>query len=1207
MTMPVGTAMQSMAEALGWTLLHFCWQGALAALLLWCALALLEGRSARARYAACCLALALIVTLPVITFAHLAGDALAAQRALAAPFVDLDPIVVNVGAAATAVPLNLRIEQLLDRCAPWVPVLWLAGVIVFLLRLNAGLGVARSLRSRGTAAAPAELYEVFDSLRQRLGIRRAVGLLRSSLVQVPTVVGWLKPVVLIPVGCLAGLAVTQIEALLAHELAHVRRHDYLVSVFQSAVEALLFYHPAVWWLSRQLRRERECCCDRLAVAIAGDALAYARALSFLEERRAGIPAIVLSANGGVLTVRIRRLLGYRDGSAVSQLAAIALLIAMAASAVVCVSSVARAELRAAVRLAPRSVAQRLNLPGGREVELIVPAALNAEIVTPEAAGVPAAALQLPVAAQDSSADIPTSLRGPYKTWITQDVLWIISPEERAAFLKLQNDEERDLFIQQFWERRNPIPGSAENSFRSEHYARIAYANEHFAANAPGWKSDRGHIYIAYGKPESIGSHPSAAPGSGSSFPYEIWHYRHIDGIGDKVDLKFVDTCNCGEYHYTIDPTGKDLLKNVPQAAAADQTQFAAKLLAPPAIGSAQHYDLDLPKLLCAPKVTGNVHIPTAAILSRMQTREGTVYDPAIVQSDFDILWRTGYFSNIKVFWADKPGGCRNLTFQLTEKPTIAPASFAKPVPQTDADSSQTGEAISGAVLDQTGAVLARTHVTLTNAATGAQRIAETDDLGRYSFSGLAAGAYTVEVNAIGFKRLAQSGIQVDGQHSVVMNLRLAVGSTSEVLNVVAPATVDSGVQGQVVGQEVPPVVRVSPLARGPIRVSGGVMAAQLISRPDPVYPPEAKEKGIAGAVVLHAIISKTGAIESLTVVSGPQVLQMSALDAVKQWTYKPYLLNGQPVEVDTVITVNYTFGGAAYPVAAQDAIPAPTGRPIRVSGGTIAGNLLSRPNPVYPAEARAKGIGGAVILHALISKAGMIENLTVISGPPELQASAIDAVKQWTYKPYLLNGEPVEVETTITVNYTFGGGPGGGSAGGAPGSAVTDTQMFETGVRDLQKGQTEVGKLVLQTLVERYPDSRYAARAKAMIADSQEFSSISEIKTEPKQLRSGVTPPEAIYSFEPEYTREARQAKVAGSVLVRLVVDEQGTPTHVQVARGLGLRPDGTMDPAVPKAIADGLNQRAVEAVSQYKFKPAMEDGKPVPVSLNIEVNFQIF
>jgi GWxTD domain-containing protein len=162
----------------------------------------------------------------------------------------------------------------------------------------------------------------------------------------------------------------------------------------------------------------------------------------------------------------------------------------------------------------------------------------------------------------------------YVKWLNEDVKWIISDEEVKAFKSLANDEERDSFIEEFWRRRNPNPESRENEFKDEHYARIAYANEHFAAGRPGWMTDRGHIYIAFGKPDSIDSHPSGGNyerpieeggGNTSTFPFEIWHYRYLEGIGENIDIEFVDSCMCNDYHATIDRSEKDALKHTPGA------------------------------------------------------------------------------------------------------------------------------------------------------------------------------------------------------------------------------------------------------------------------------------------------------------------------------------------------------------------------------------------------------------------------------------------------------------------------------------------------------------------------------------------------------------------------------------------------------------------------------------------------------------------
>jgi len=166
------------------------------------------------------------------------------------------------------------------------------------------------------------------------------------------------------------------------------------------------------------------------------------------------------------------------------------------------------------------------------------------------------------------------LKGPYKTWLNEEVPYIITDDERKAFMSLANDEEREAFIENFWLRRNPNPDSPENEFREEHYRRIQYANDHYAAGKPGWKTDRGHIYIAFGAADSIDSHPSGGMyerpmeeggGETSTFPFEVWHYRYLEGIGENIDIEFVDTCQCGDYHFTIDRSEKDALKYVPGA------------------------------------------------------------------------------------------------------------------------------------------------------------------------------------------------------------------------------------------------------------------------------------------------------------------------------------------------------------------------------------------------------------------------------------------------------------------------------------------------------------------------------------------------------------------------------------------------------------------------------------------------------------------
>ncbi len=170
------------------------------------------------------------------------------------------------------------------------------------------------------------------------------------------------------------------------------------------------------------------------------------------------------------------------------------------------------------------------------------------------------------AKKPSEKQVLKELATPYKKWLSEDVAYIITDSERKAFLGLQTNEERENFIEQFWQRRNPDPDSVDNTYKEEHYRRIAYANEHFASGIAGWRSDRGRIYIMYGKPDDLESHTQGESwerpldqggGETSTYAYEDWTYHYIEGIGENVELEFVDTTGTGEFHLTTDPSEKD--------------------------------------------------------------------------------------------------------------------------------------------------------------------------------------------------------------------------------------------------------------------------------------------------------------------------------------------------------------------------------------------------------------------------------------------------------------------------------------------------------------------------------------------------------------------------------------------------------------------------------------------------------------------------
>jgi beta-lactamase regulating signal transducer with metallopeptidase domain len=302
------------AEAIGWALLHLLWQGAVVAAILAATLALLERRSANTRYLVSCAALALLLVLGVATAVR---EYEPPVRATSTPVVStqsesLPLTAIREIAPSAPIALGTRVLTAARESLPRVVLVWLIGVALLSSRLLMTWLHTQRLARTAARAANDEWHRIVGRLAHAMRLRRAVKLVESAAVEVPAVIGWLRPVVLLPASTLTGLAPKQIEMVLAHELAHIRRHDFMVNLLQAVVETLMFYHPAVWWMSNRVRIERENCCDDLAVAVCGDAIQYARALARLEELRA--PEIAMAANGGALLTRIRRIAGTRAES-----------------------------------------------------------------------------------------------------------------------------------------------------------------------------------------------------------------------------------------------------------------------------------------------------------------------------------------------------------------------------------------------------------------------------------------------------------------------------------------------------------------------------------------------------------------------------------------------------------------------------------------------------------------------------------------------------------------------------------------------------------------------------------------------------------------------------------------------------------------------------------------------------------------------------
>jgi uncharacterized protein (TIGR03435 family) len=299
---------QPWVERLGWTLVHFLWQGVLIAALYAAARSWIARPSRpNTRYTLACVALAAMMAAPLVTFILMGpSDAPPVSTHL----TDRVPFAASTASIASPLLLTETVSRVQSaEFLPWVVAIWLTGAIAFWMRLIGAWMMAARMRSTLVRPAPPEWQQSLNRLKARVGVSRPVRLATSALVQAPAIIGWLRPVVFVPIGALAGLPSEQMEALLIHELAHIRRHDYLVNILQSVAEALLFYHPAVWWVSGHIRTERELCCDDVAVSVSGDVFTYALALAEIESSRPAHLNAAMAANGGSLADRIARLLG----------------------------------------------------------------------------------------------------------------------------------------------------------------------------------------------------------------------------------------------------------------------------------------------------------------------------------------------------------------------------------------------------------------------------------------------------------------------------------------------------------------------------------------------------------------------------------------------------------------------------------------------------------------------------------------------------------------------------------------------------------------------------------------------------------------------------------------------------------------------------------------------------------------------------------
>jgi TonB family protein len=818
----------------------------------------------------------------------------------------------NTGAATVTVvdDDNFVLEPMTPRSVPWWEVQngvarlpagffavmllgYLGALVYFAGRFGWSLYWTSTLERE---AAPME----FDAEREALWLRcraacgvGAAALLRSEGIDGPVTVGFREPALLVPAGFAEECSAQELLALLAHECAHMQRRDFQKNVAYEAASLLIAFHPVTWMVKQQIAQTREMICDGMAVEKLIDAPQYMRALLRMAAQ------ISFTMQGSTAHA-----IGIFDANVLEKR-----IITMKRK---------RRQVSSAVRFAMIAACAAV-LAAVAMVSSARAVAVEAKAAPVVDKAVGSKGLALPVAAVNKlAAEVLGQAAGGAET------------AQSAA----------------------PATDAAKS-------ARIAYANAHFSATGiQGAQSDRGRIYIAYGKPDSEDDH-SANGGDGATkavYPFQVWHYRSIKGVGDNIDVEFVDTCQCGEYRMTIDRQEKSA-------------------------------------------ITG------------------------------------------------EDGKRSNETAQL--------------IKGASASSAQGPGSLLGTLTDLEGAGLAGVRVTAKNQTTAVQSETVTNSAGQYRFNGLESGKYTLLIQLARVAVMEESGIVVTGNKDTQFDARLP-GSRTQ--------------------------------------------------------------------------------------------LQKVALRINESWK-----------------------GPGIYPVveaAAQTAVP---DGPVQVSGGKIRGNCVFCPNPAYPPIARAAHVSGSVVLHALISKEGTVEEVKVISGPPMLAEPSMEVVRGWRYKPYMLTkkaggvAEPTAVDSTITVNFSM--------ANDAPSQRVQVPACDPS--RDDCSITGENSAEYLYAHPNLLPQQGSAPGPNGTTGAT----------TGLRHIGGGVSPPVLLHQVEPEYTAQARADKVNGEVVVGLYVDTDGMPTNVYVRRGIG----------------DGLNDKAIEAVKQYRFRPAMENGKPVMVDMNVIVNFQIF
>jgi uncharacterized protein (TIGR03435 family) len=879
----------------GWTLVHFVWQGAVIGLLAAVLLRVLRGSPATVRYAIACVALGAMLLAPVITAVSLSQhlDEIAPLTLLSQPSATDATLPAAAATTIARTPLeSLRAGVSVDTLLPLLVLVWFVGVVLLALRMARGAWRVHRIHRTALTMAPSRWSAEAQRVADRLGLTRAFRVVDAAMVATPAVVGCLRPVVLLPIAAFSTLTPEQIEAILAHELAHIRRHDGIVNLLQVLAETVLFYHPAVWWVSSRIRTEREHCCDDVAVAACGDPVRYAEALTELAAWNTTASRLALSATSGSLIRRVRRILGVSGGG--SRRSTIGVL--TTGLLVLLLVTVGAAQFFAAAPERGRSGESTPARAG------FGPAQVNDLLGFELLPGRPQYATDDPRSnvAWQIDLEYPGG-RVPFKGFTGRSLIRYAYGLTETPIVDVPAWLDSESLQLSTSLAAPPTEESARAAIRAILEERLHLATHDDTRNFPVYELVRADA-------NALGPRLRPASGECSTFAF----VSNGDGLNGRPmlpsgspDLRVHVIRERGIRYCGIEPTFTGI-----RAVRVTMDAFAANMRRPRGPGAASRPVIDRTGLDGEYDFTLTVGpLPAAAIASRYAAFASfaasfgvrTIQAALQEQLGRKLEEATAPVDVLVVDRADRPSApAASTTPNATLPPRLTRAPWAGAVERVARFAATPAQTVPGSVsgtfTDQLNNFLPAVHLTLVNEATGQRYDATTGRSGDFAVSDLPAGSYRLTASLPGFRETTsiltvQSGINTE--RSVVM----AIGMIEETILVVndgiPPAALPSYQRRPVTP---PPPSRTQGMG-------GNLRPPRKLRHVAPIYP----ASGAEGVVILTAVISLDGTVTNTRPLSSPDPdLAQAAMDAVNLWEFDPTLLDGIPVDTLMQVTVSFS-------------------------------------------------------------------------------------------------------------------------------------------------------------------------------------------------------------------------------------------------------------------------------------------------------------